>query len=91
MKTLDDYIREGEEKLAAKKRKARGGEVPATAVRPGRVKTKWVVRGETFYSKKAAAEHFGVAPLTIARWCKGYTVDGVYRSREKGCYAEEVR
>lgn len=53
---------------------------------PGRVKTKWVVRGEAFYSKREAAEYFGVTEQTIRKWCKGSKT----RGPEKDCYAEIV-
>ena len=73
-----------EERAAGIKKRARKKAVVDSA---GRIPMIWVVRGEEFYSKKEAAEQFGVTPQTIARWCKG---GGGVSPRENCSYRPDI-
>ena len=75
---------EKQEKLRAVKARIRERAGPK---KTGRIKTKWVVRGEVFYSKRAAAEKFGVSERTILYWCRGR--DGSLPEPE--CYCERLK
>lgn len=51
---------------------------------------RYILYGEVFYSKEAAADACGVSPRTILNWCDGYKCRGKFVEPRKDCYIEEV-